>query len=49
MEMATQRQIEYATNMIAELGYDINDYDLESMSKQSISILIDDLKEELNG
>ena len=49
MEMATQRQIEYATNMIVELGYDINDYDLESMSKQSISILIDDLKEELNG
>lgn len=49
MEMATQRQIKYATDMIAELGYDIDDYDLESMSKQSISILIDDLKEELNG
>ena len=48
MDMATQRQIEYATDMIEELGYDINDYDLNSMTKQAISELINDLKEEMN-
>ena len=49
MEQATKAQIMYAEALLRELGYDIDDYPLSEMSKQEVSKLIDDLKDELCG
>ena len=49
MEQATKAQIMYAEALLRELGYDEADYPLAKMSKQEISKLIDDLKNELCG
>ena len=43
---ATQAQIDYAESLMKKLGYDPNNYDLESMTSWAISELIDELKEE---
>nr|DAQ51946.1 MAG TPA: Protein of unknown function (DUF3072) [Caudoviricetes sp.] len=49
MEQATNAQIAYAQALLRELGYDLDDYAVEDMSKQQVSELIDDLKNELCG
>ena len=49
MEQATKAQILYAEALLRELGYDLDDYPLSDMSKQEVSKLIDDLKDELCG
>ena len=49
MEQATKAQIMYAEALIHELGYDLDDYPLSEMSKQEVSKLIDDFKDELCG
>ena len=49
MEQATKAQIMYAEALLRELGYDEADYPLAKMSKQEVSKLIDDLKDELYG
>lgn len=46
-QLATPKQIEYATLMISELGYDLDDYNLPDMTVSEISQLIKELKEEL--
>ena len=48
-EHPTQAQIEYASKLLKMLGYDIDDYDFEIMSRWGISNLIDNLKDELDG
>ncbi len=45
--LATPEQIEYATSMINELGYDMDDYNLPDMTVSEISQLIKELKDEL--
>ena len=49
MEQPTKGQLEYAKILLRELGYDVDDYPLSEMSKQEVSELIDDLKDELRG
>nr|DAI52793.1 MAG TPA: Protein of unknown function (DUF3072) [Caudoviricetes sp.] len=49
MEQATNAQIVYAQDLLRELGYDLEDYPVENMSKQQVSELIDELKDELYG
>lgn len=49
MEQATKAQIAYAQALLRELGYDLDDYAVEDMSKQEASKLIDELKDELCG
>ena len=49
MEQATKAQIMYAEALLRELGYDLENYPLSEMSKQEVSKLIDDLKNELCG
>lgn len=49
MEQATKTQIMYAEALLRELGYDLENYPLSEMSKQEVSKLIDDLKDELCG
>lgn len=49
MEQATKAQILYVKALLRELGYDEEDYPLAKMSKQEISKLIYDLKDELCG
>ena len=49
MEQATKAQILYAEALLCELGYDLDDYPLSEISKQEVSKLIDDLKDELCG
>lgn len=46
-KLATPEQIEYATGMINELGYDMDDYNLPDMTSSEISQLIKELKDEL--
>jgi len=46
---ATKAQIEYATDLLLKLGYDLDWYDLEAMSWSQISRLIDELKDEWEG
>ena len=48
-EYPTQAQIEYASKLLKMLGYDIDDYDFEIMSRRGVSNLIDNLKDELEG
>lgn len=44
--LATQAQIEYARDLILKLGYDLDWYDLDKMTRGQISRLIDELKDE---
>ena len=46
---ATAAQIEYAQDLINKLGYDLDWYDLEAMSRSQISRLIDELRDEWEG
>ena len=46
---ATAAQIEYATDLIQKLGYDLDWYDLERMTRGQISQLIDELRDEWEG
>ena len=46
MGQATQKQVHYAEALIMELGYDLDDYDLNSMSFGEVSTLIDEMKSE---
>lgn len=45
----TQAQIDYATDLILKLGYDLDWYDLEKMSRSQLARLIDELKNEWEG
>lgn len=45
----TKSQIEYATDLLNKLGYDLDWYDLEAMTRQQIGELIDELKKEWEG
>ena len=49
MEQPTKGQLEYAKILLRELGYDLEDYPVEDMSKQQVSELIDELKDEFYG
>ena len=49
MEQATNAQLADAQALLRELGYDLDDYPMEDMSKQQVSELIDELKDELYG
>ena len=46
---ATVGQIEYATNLLKQLGYDVEEYNLDGMEVWEISKLISELKDELEG
>jgi hypothetical protein len=46
---ATNAQVKYATDLLNKLGYDLDWYDLEKMSRDQISKLIDELKNEWEG
>ena len=46
---ATAGQIEYATSLLKQLGYDVDTYSLDDMEVWEISKLIGDLKDELEG
>ena len=41
---AKQAQIEYARDLILKLGYDLDWYDLDKMTRGQISRLIDELR-----
>ena len=45
----TSRQISYATELLKKLGYDVDDYDFDGMTKDEVSELIDELEEEWWG
>ena len=45
-EHPTQAQIEYASKLLKMLGYDIDDYDFEIMSRWGISNLINGGRED---
>ena len=45
----TASQIKYATDLLRKLGYDVADYDFDNMTKQEVSELIDELKDEYEG
>ena len=45
----TQKQLDYATYLINELGYDMDWYALEAMSRTQLGKLIDELRKELEG
>ena len=42
----TMEQIKYATDLLRKLGYDVADYDFEKMTREEVSDLIDELKQE---
>ncbi len=44
---ATPAMIDYAEVLIEKCGFDINDYELDGMTYQDVSDLIDELKAEL--
>ena len=44
---ATPRMLEYAELLIEKCGFNLFDYDLENMTFQEVSDLIDELKEHL--
>ena len=45
----TQAQIDYATRLCRDLGYDPDEYDFERMDRGALSKLIGELKAELEG
>ncbi|MEN6414711.1 MAG: hypothetical protein ABFC84_18395 [Veillonellales bacterium] len=46
MSRPTAKQIEYATELLQQLGYDPEKYDFGSRDFQEVSKLIDELKDE---
>jgi len=46
---ATAAQIDYARDLILKLGYDLDLYDLDKMTRGQISRLIDELRNEWEG
>lgn len=49
MTIPTQAQINYATKLCNELGYDPEEYNFDRMDRGVISKLIGELKAELEG
>ena len=45
----TSEQIGYATDLLKKLGYDVDDYDFDGMTKDEVSELIDELEDEWEG
>jgi len=45
----TQKQIQYAKDLLRKLGYDLDDYDFDKMTKTEVSELITELKDEYEG
>ena len=45
----TKVQCDYARDLMRNLGYDEDDYDLDAMERWEVSQLIADLKEERDG
>ena len=45
----TTAQIYYATDLIEKLGYDIEDYDFDNMTRSQMARLIDELRDEWEG
>ena len=45
----TAAQIEYATELINKLGYDMDWYNFEAMTRSRLARLIDELRDELEG
>lgn len=45
----TQAQLDYARDLILKLGYDMDWYDLESMTRSQLARLIDELRDEWEG
>ena len=45
----TQAQLDYARDLILKLGYDMDWYDLEAMTRSQIARLIDELRDEWEG
>lgn len=48
-DLATKAQAKYICSLARELGYDLDEYDFETMTKEQASELIDMLREELEG
>ncbi|MEN6566364.1 MAG: hypothetical protein ABFC57_08685 [Veillonellales bacterium] len=46
MGRPTANQIEFATDLLQQMGYDPDDYDFDSLDFQDVSNLIDALKDE---
>lgn len=46
MKSVSQIQIDFATDLLEQLGYDVDDYDLSQMNQDEISALIKELLEE---
>lgn len=47
MAEATEAQIRYAKKLLNDLGYDVDDYDFDVMTRKDVSELIDNLSDEL--
>ena len=45
----TQAQIDYARDLILKLGYDLDWYELDKMSRSQLARLIDELRDEWEG
>jgi len=45
----TSEQTGYATDLLKKLGYDVDDYDFDGMTKDEVSELIDELEDEWWG
>ena len=45
----TSAQIDYARYLLRELGYDEQEYDIESMTRLQLANFIDELRKELEG
>lgn len=46
MKSPSQAQIDFATDLLEQLGYDVDDYNLSQMNRDEISALIKELLEE---
>jgi hypothetical protein len=49
MEQPTNEQIQRLKALMAELGYDFEDYPIENMSREDVADLIDEMRDELCG
>lgn len=49
MEQPTSEQIQRLKALMAELGYDFEDYPIENMSREDVADLIDEMRDELYG
>lgn len=46
MSRPTQPMIDYATDLLEQLGYDPDEYDFDKMSYERVAELIDELRDE---